>query len=42
MVHGFVYASAEIDVEAHRPDRRKQAFEAPKVAFNYAEFHKAA
>jgi hypothetical protein len=42
LVDGFVYASAEIEVEAQRRDRRKEAWEAAKASFNYAEFQKKA
>jgi hypothetical protein len=37
---GFVYSSAEIEIEAHRRERRKDAYEAMKVGFNYPEFQK--
>jgi hypothetical protein len=37
---GFVYSPEEIEVEAHRRDRRILAEEAAKVAFNFHEFKK--
>jgi hypothetical protein len=42
MVDGFVYSSAEIEVEANRRTRREQAVEAQKVDFNYTKFQKLA
>jgi hypothetical protein len=42
VVDGFVYASAEIEVEAHRRERRYEARLAEKLGFNCAEFQKRA
>ena len=39
---GFVYSSAEIETEAYRRERRKEAWEAAKVGFDYVEFQSRA
>ena len=42
VVDGFVYSSDEIEIEAHRRDRRDRASEAQKAGFNFASFQKLA
>jgi hypothetical protein len=42
VVDGFVYSPSDIEVEASRRDRRREASEAEKLDFNYAEFQKKA
>ena len=40
LADGFVYSSSEIETEAHRRDRRQDAYEAMKANFNYPEYQK--
>ena len=42
LVDGFVYSSAEIEIEAHRRNRREQAQSAQSVHFNRFEFERKA